>query len=241
MPDAANPATRDEVTMIQELSQRIAGNEVPVILLTVLFLVAYLMPALVAAIRRHRFTQAIAALNVLLGWTGLGWLAAMIWAVNRDVVEAEVQARPRDEREADFSLREPSWSDVALRLDDAEPVQAAKTVPCTHCEEPVEADALFCRHCGREVAAVPAAPAAATLDAGSLKEVYSVLSDADRDTAETELDRKLLDMIDYARALEQRAASGERSAVTSSVEKSGTEMPGPGFEIVRRTGTGSGG
>ncbi|WP_419863601.1 superinfection immunity protein [Candidatus Poriferisodalis sp.] len=41
----------------------------------------YLLPSVVAASTRHRHTAAIAALNVLLGWTIAGWLIAFVWAL----------------------------------------------------------------------------------------------------------------------------------------------------------------
>ena len=47
------------------------------------FLVAgllYLLPSVVAAIRRHPSGGAIFILNLLLGWTVLGWVVALIWS-----------------------------------------------------------------------------------------------------------------------------------------------------------------
>jgi hypothetical protein len=41
----------------------------------------YLIPALVGA--THHNATAIALLNVLLGWTVIGWIAALIWATTR--------------------------------------------------------------------------------------------------------------------------------------------------------------
>ena len=40
----------------------------------------YFLPTLVAGYRRHRQTLAICLLNLLLGWTGLGWIAALVWS-----------------------------------------------------------------------------------------------------------------------------------------------------------------
>ena len=40
----------------------------------------YLLPAVIALLRRHTKFPPIAALNVLLGWTVLGWLVALFWA-----------------------------------------------------------------------------------------------------------------------------------------------------------------
>ena len=43
----------------------------------------YLIPTFAAYSRGHRQATAIAALNVLLGWTILGWVGALIWAVSK--------------------------------------------------------------------------------------------------------------------------------------------------------------
>jgi T4 superinfection immunity protein len=40
----------------------------------------YLLPAFVAEWRRHKNAVAIAVLNILLGWTVLGWIIALVWA-----------------------------------------------------------------------------------------------------------------------------------------------------------------
>jgi len=40
----------------------------------------YLFPFWVAAGKHHHNSAAILALNVLLGWTILGWIGAFVWA-----------------------------------------------------------------------------------------------------------------------------------------------------------------
>jgi len=50
-------------------------------LLIGVFILIYLLPSLVAAHRKHNNHGAIVALNVLLGWTLLGWVAALVWAL----------------------------------------------------------------------------------------------------------------------------------------------------------------
>jgi len=44
----------------------------------------YLLPALIAVLRRHRQPLAIFLLNLVLGWTVLGWIAALVWACVND-------------------------------------------------------------------------------------------------------------------------------------------------------------
>lgn len=41
---------------------------------------AYCLPTMVAADRDHRELESVAELNLLLGWTVLGWLALLAWA-----------------------------------------------------------------------------------------------------------------------------------------------------------------
>lgn len=49
---------------------------------TLIFLMlGYMAPAAVAVTRRHHQRIAILALNLLLGWTFLGWVVALVWAL----------------------------------------------------------------------------------------------------------------------------------------------------------------
>ena len=41
----------------------------------------YLLPTIVAYQRKHPNQNAIFLLNLLLGWTVLGWIIALIWSV----------------------------------------------------------------------------------------------------------------------------------------------------------------
>lgn len=45
-----------------------------------LIFIAYFLPCFVAECRRHHQRHAICVLNLFLGWTVLGWIAALIWA-----------------------------------------------------------------------------------------------------------------------------------------------------------------
>jgi hypothetical protein len=44
----------------------------------------YFLPTIVAALRHHQQVLAIFLLNLLLGWTLLGWVAALVWCVIRE-------------------------------------------------------------------------------------------------------------------------------------------------------------
>jgi hypothetical protein len=41
----------------------------------------YLIPTIIAALRHHKDLPAIAAINILFGWSVVGWFIAMIWAL----------------------------------------------------------------------------------------------------------------------------------------------------------------
>ncbi len=45
-----------------------------------LILVAYFLPTFIAGVRRHHNFGAIFLCNLLLGWTVIGWIAALIWS-----------------------------------------------------------------------------------------------------------------------------------------------------------------
>jgi len=51
----------------------------PLLILAISILL-YFIPFWVALNRKHSSTIAIFILNLALGWTGLGWLLALIWA-----------------------------------------------------------------------------------------------------------------------------------------------------------------
>jgi hypothetical protein len=47
--------------------------------------VMYFLPSIIALARSKRDITAILLLNLLLGWTVIGWVVALIWAVKTDV------------------------------------------------------------------------------------------------------------------------------------------------------------
>jgi uncharacterized membrane protein YhaH (DUF805 family) len=52
----------------------------------IILMAAYFFPTIVAGLRRHHNEGAIFVLNLLLGWTFVGWVASLVWgctAVNR--------------------------------------------------------------------------------------------------------------------------------------------------------------
>ncbi|MDK2745008.1 MAG: superinfection immunity protein [Nitrospira sp.] len=48
-------------------------------------LIIYLIPSFVAVVRNHDHRFEISALNLVLGWTGIGWIGALVWAIYKPV------------------------------------------------------------------------------------------------------------------------------------------------------------
>lgn len=48
--------------------------------LVILLLVLYFLPGIIASARSHHNALAIWVLTLFLGWTALGWIAALVWA-----------------------------------------------------------------------------------------------------------------------------------------------------------------
>jgi Superinfection immunity protein len=92
----------------------------------------YLLPAWIAKKRKHHNAKAIFWLNLLLGWSLIGWAGALVWALVEPpvVVVADVPAR----------------------------LPVAPRSPCPYCAEPILPAAAVCRFCTRELPAGWAGP-----------------------------------------------------------------------------------
>ncbi len=51
------------------------------LLLVILIFAFYFLPTLIAFLRQHKNKLAIFLLNLLLGWTVLGWVVSLVWSV----------------------------------------------------------------------------------------------------------------------------------------------------------------
>lgn len=89
-----------------------------------LLLALYFAPTIVAAFRGHRQGGPILALNLLLGWTLVGWVVALVWSLSADKGAAPPPA-------------------VVAPAGDAR--------PCPYCAETIKRAAKVCRYCNRDV------------------------------------------------------------------------------------------
>jgi len=58
--------------------QNLSSSE---LILIILIFSLYFLPSLIASLRQHKNILAVFLLNLVLGWTFLGWILALIWSV----------------------------------------------------------------------------------------------------------------------------------------------------------------
>ena len=58
------------------------------VLLGLFGLAWYFLPGIIAAARHKRNTASVFALNLFLGWTLIGWVIALVWALAHDTPPA---------------------------------------------------------------------------------------------------------------------------------------------------------
>ena len=116
------------------MSQEVAagvGASMAGLILFVAFVAAafllYLLPTVIAVIRKKENAGAIAIVNLLLGWTFIGWVVALVWSVSTQMVDV----RPASASTTDLA---------PARL-------------CTHCGRYSPANARFCGQCGSQIGA----------------------------------------------------------------------------------------
>jgi hypothetical protein len=154
--------------------------------------VAYFAPLLIAFERRHRFLLTIGAINLAAGWTVLGWIAALVWAVNKDVKSlADELPGPTPE-----SPLEPQWN---LLTSPDTSAAAGGLRRCPYCAEHIRAEAIVCRYCSRDLGVAALAAPATGLDEHERRRLETLLSES---AAEAPSDPNLLDIFEYARLLE---------------------------------------
>ena len=50
----------------------------------------YFLPAIAANVRKHNDHSAITLLNLFLGWTVIGWIAALVWSFTGNVKQKPI-------------------------------------------------------------------------------------------------------------------------------------------------------
>jgi len=71
-------------------------------------LFVYFLPAVIACSRRHPNALPIVVLDLLLGWTFVGWVIALVWALT---------AFPRPERPPSAAIDPDDWQNQQVEFD----------------------------------------------------------------------------------------------------------------------------
>jgi hypothetical protein len=73
----------------------------------IIALALYLLPSIVALSRHHTNKLAIIALNILVGWTFIGWVISIVWALTSNVSYAPPKSIRKALFRAPWELPEP--------------------------------------------------------------------------------------------------------------------------------------
>lgn len=107
----------------------------------------YFLPTIFAAIRRHPSGGGILVLNLFLGWSGFGWLGALVWSLSSTKIANQTVI---------VNNQAPSFSAAQrrqqLEVDRTEQHYLAEpqpaTISCPMCAENIKVGARKCRFCG---------------------------------------------------------------------------------------------
>lgn len=102
-------------------SSNAAPGLVAFLILLVVAFVLYFLPSFIGKHKQN--FGAIFVLNLLLGWTLIGWVVAMVWAVTKETAPTQVIVNP-----------------------------AAASVFCSSCGKYSQAGSRFCGACGAPIA-----------------------------------------------------------------------------------------
>ena len=68
----------------------------PHAILLLVVLIPYFIPTAIAVIRKKKNAAVIAVVNTLLGWTLIGWIVALVWAIVPDAPVTAISNVCRD-------------------------------------------------------------------------------------------------------------------------------------------------
>ena len=113
----------------------------------------YFLPTGLAWSRHHHQATGILLLNLFLGWTGLGWIVALVWAATSP---SAIQTIVVNVTGTTAALVPPAPPTVTVPLTaptvSAPAAARAEVLFCAQCGRKRERSLGFCRHCGATLA-----------------------------------------------------------------------------------------
>ncbi len=131
-------------------------NSIAAVFAVIFFLSAiclYFLPSIEASFRKHENMIPVAMLNLLLGWTFIGWVVAYIWSLKKPLVQQiePVYAGP-------ILTASPVRSQEATPASSSDGLTQKREIKqCPFCAEDVLVSAIKCKHCGSDLSPFPSA------------------------------------------------------------------------------------
>lgn len=115
----------------------------------IIWIGTYFYPTIEASIRDSEHLLPIAMLNLLLGWTIIGGVAALVWAV---MSKEKSKDPPPVVKTQPYAVTS-GVANYQATLPDKPQAEAAKTMACPFCAEEILKAAIICKHCRSDVSA----------------------------------------------------------------------------------------
>ena len=120
---------------------------------------AYLLPAIIAGYRGHASAGGIFVLNLLLGWSGIVWIIALIWALSNKglapqqtvIVNYHNNEGHQPVQPIYIPVPQPAPTQPLMGAHPAAPLLENDTRNCPSCAETIKAAATKCRFCGEQL------------------------------------------------------------------------------------------
>ncbi len=98
-------------------------------------IVPYFIPSIIAFLRRHESAMPLFLVNIFLGWTLIGWIVCLVWALTGTGESRGVPAASKPQA----ASPEPA------------PPPAVEKKFCTQCGGQGDPTDAFCRRCGAKI------------------------------------------------------------------------------------------
>lgn len=135
-----------------------AGAGLAILLFAVISIGIYFIPTIVASTRKVTNVGSVFVINLLLGWTLVGWAVALAMAVKTNMTQVHVVTSSTDPatRHATTTTRSNQpQAPIAIRTTEphvpaSESAKGVPTVWCDACNKELRAGVKFCPQCGSQ-------------------------------------------------------------------------------------------